>query len=339
MHRPVSDHPENQDRVVKAKKALALSGISFVEDSIESVDLDESTKLACRIHAREYVSYLLELSRGAPMIIDEDTYISRDSMKLALGTLYYSYKYAIGGRGQVFIISRPPGHHAGRRGRAMGASTLGFCLLNNAASAIEGFKDGGLKKIAVLDFDAHHGNGTMEIYYKERVLQIDFHQDPNSLSPHTGYPTDMGAGDGFGHKVNIILPPGSGDDLFNYVVEKSIVLINSYSPEALVVSAGFDGFYKDGLADLRLTENSYYKLGTLVRETRVPAVIVLEGGYSVGLRRGLISFVEGLLDLPIERSGGTKTPPKLFRATVKLVDKIIEKAFKRVGATRPHERS
>jgi len=332
LHKPPGEHPENPLRVEKLVSALKASGITYEEVSIRDVNVseEEQLKLAKRIHAKGYVEYLVRLSRSVPVLIDEDTYMSQGSLELALVTLTQSYLQALNTKNTVFLISRPPGHHAGKGGKAMGASTQGFCILNNAAAAIIGFIDRGFKRLVVLDFDAHHGNGTMEIFYRERILQVDLHQDPSTLYPHTGYPEEMGEGEGFGYKVNLVLPMSSGDDLYLELASRVRELLNRYTPEALVVSAGFDAYLGDGLADLAATEISYYKLGELVGSLKVPVVVVLEGGYSIGLERGVVSFIEGLLGTPREYTVKTTTPRALFRKAVSEAESVLEKSSRRV---------
>jgi acetoin utilization deacetylase AcuC-like enzyme len=332
LHRPPFEHPENPSRVERVVGALSARGIPYEEVSTRNVSASEreQLELASRIHARGYVEYLVRLSKSVPAVIDEDTYVSGGSLELALATLAESYLQALNTKNVVFLVSRPPGHHAGRGGKAMGASTQGFCILNNAAAAVLGFAERGFKRLAVLDFDAHHGNGTMEIFYRERVLQVDLHQDPDTLYPHTGYPEEMGEGEGFGYKVNLVLPMGSGDDLYLDLAKRVEELLEKYTPEALVVSAGFDAFLNDGLADLAATEISYYRLGEVIRSLRVPAVVVLEGGYSVGLERGVVSFIEGLLLAPKNYTVKTSTPRALFSKAISTAERVLEKASKRV---------
>lgn len=329
MHKPGFEHPENPKRVVRIRSALTSSGIEFSDVSSEQANLEEGLGIACRVHAKDYVERLLKLSQSSGVAIDEDTYITDNSLKLALTTLYFSYKYA-SEENAVFLISRPPGHHVGRRGKALGASTQGFCLLNNAVAAVEGFKDRGFSKIAVLDFDAHHGNGTMELLYRERILQIDFHQDPNTLYPYTGYPEELGEGEGYGFKLNVVLPPASGDDLFVDLLRKVSDILGKYSPEALVVSAGFDAFEDDGLADLRLTEISYYGLGKLVRELGIPTLIVLEGGYGIGLQRGVVAFIHGLRGVERVYEYSTSTPLSLRRKALETATKMLSRVLFKV---------
>jgi acetoin utilization deacetylase AcuC-like enzyme len=332
LHRPLAEHPENPSRVDRVLSALKSSGLTWREISIRDtgLTLEEQLKIASRIHAKGYLDYIVRLSKSTPALIDEDTYVSQGSLELALATLTESYNLALHTGSTVLLISRPPGHHAGRGGRAMGASTQGFCILNNAAASVVGFTDRGFRKIAVLDFDAHHGNGTMEIFYREKILQIDLHEDPAVLYPHTGYPEEMGEGEGFGYKVNLVLPVGGGDDLYAELVERTRTLLEKYSPEALVVSAGFDAFLNDGLADLAATEITYYKLGLLIRSLSVPTVLVLEGGYGVGLERGLVSFIEGLMSARRKYTAKTTTLRALFRKAITDAERVLEKASRRV---------
>lgn len=330
MHRPMDSHPENPRRVLRIKTSLVGHGVSVALDTLESTNQSESLRVAKRIHSPEYVDYLFKLSREAPVSLDEDTYLDKDSLRLALGSLYLAYRYAFDMR-SVFLITRPPGHHAGANGRALGASTQGFCLLNNAAGAVYGFMDAGLRKIATLDFDAHHGNGTMELFMNKRILQIDIHQDPNTLYPHTGYPDEIGIGEGYGFKANFVLPPGAGDDIFEEVLDRVRSILNKYSPDAIVVSAGFDGFENDGLADLDLTEISYYGLGSLIKDLGIPAVIVLEGGYSIGLERGAVAFAKGLIKSSEQYPSLTSTPRSLYRRAIESINRVFEKISSRVS--------
>lgn len=330
LHKPIHGHPENPNRIVKIKTALISAGIDILSTSIDLVDKNEALNLARRIHARNYIDLLIKLSKEAPISIDDDTYMDKTTLDLALGSLYLSYKYACEKR-KTFIILRPPGHHSGFKGKAMGAPTQGFCILNNAAGSVLGLLDNGVKKIAIIDFDAHHGNGTMELFYKIPILHIDIHQDPDTLYPHTGYPDDLGEDEGYGYKVNIILPPGSGDDLFRIVLDRFSIILEKYSPEALVVSAGFDGFINDGLADLNLTEKSYYELGSLIGQYNIPTLVVLEGGYSIGLTRGIVAFIKGLMNLPTNYTETSSTPRSLYRRAILETNSLVEKVLQRIS--------
>ena len=292
-HAPPYYHPENPLRINILLQAIEKLNIS-ADFWVDRFDKKEAIKIASRIHAKDYVDNILGYCKKGFYELDPDTYITNDTCELALETLYYSYKLANTVDDIFMVLGRPPGHHAGLVGRAMGAPTNGFCIFNNAAASVLGFRDRGFRRIAIIDFDAHHGNGTMEIFYKERILHIDIHQDPSTLYPFTGRPTDVGEGDGYGYKANFVLRPKTTDESLTHITTLVETLINSYAPEALVVSAGFDGYKNDGLTDLALTSSSFYMLGSSIKRFGLPTAIVLEGGYSAGLEHGFKAFVEGL---------------------------------------------
>jgi len=125
-------------------------------------------------------------------------------------------------------------------------------------------------------------------------LHIDIHRDPRGFYPFTGYPMDFGDGKGRGYSLNFIVCGGTGDDSYINIFSKALNLVEEYGGEALVVSAGFDGYIGDGLSDLRLTEYTYYNIGLMIRRLELPTVIVLEGGYESGLRCGFPYFIKGL---------------------------------------------
>lgn len=332
FHKPIDDHPENPGRISRILRALESSGIQYEYTSDEQINVGEALSIARRIHTREYLELLEKLARRPYELIDEDTYITRNSLKLALETFYHSYIFSqeLKGPEVVFYISRPPGHHAGRSGRALGAPSNGFCLLNNAASAILSMLDRGLKRVLAIDFDAHHGNGTMEIFYDKPILQIDIHQHPRTLYPFSGYPEEIGLGEGAGYKLNVPLYPHSGDDFIAEISANIVELIKAYNPEGVVVSAGFDGYANDGLSDLSLSEFSYYLFGKIIRDLGAPTTIVLEGGYSVGLSRGVIAFIRGLKGEKYDIAP-TKTPPRVFHMNWRDFMKGYEVVKKRIG--------
>ncbi|RLE68741.1 MAG: histone deacetylase family protein [Thermoprotei archaeon] len=252
----------------------------------------------------------------APIMIDYDTYVSPGTMRAALkaaGASLEAAKMLSEGEQLILPLPRPPGHHAGRRGRAMGALTQGFCIFNNAALAVARLLELGFRRVAIIDFDSHHGNGTQEIFYSEpRVLHVDVHEDPATLYPGTGFPTDIGSGEGEGTKINVILPPGSRDDVYSMVIEEVVVpLLSNYKPEVVVYSAGFDGYDGDGLSHLKAREHTYVELARIPEELGVRKVLaILEGGYSEGLERGLPAFISSLVgrELSLREKFSSKEP-------------------------------
>jgi acetoin utilization deacetylase AcuC-like enzyme len=185
-------------------------------------------------------------------------------------------------RQRGFSLNRPPGHHA-TKNRGMG-----FCLLNNVAIAAEYLiRERGAVRVAIVDLDLHHGNGTQDIFWQRRdVLYISTHQSP--LYPGTGMLEETGEGYGRGYTANFPLPPASGDRAYQTVMGELILpLIDRYEPEMILVSAGFDAHWRDPLGHMRLSADGYYKL---IAELRRWADIhcggrislVLEGGYDLG---------------------------------------------------------
>lgn len=294
-HTPPFPHPERPQRIMIALEALEKAGFSALDMEFPPASIEDLH----RVHAPTYVKNILEKINSGVSILDGDTYLSRGTAKAALhaaGAALRAAELAKNGE-RAFAIVRPPGHHAGKRGRALGAHTQGFCIFNNSALATARLLELGLKRVAIIDFDAHHGNGTMEIFYSDpRVLLIDFHEDPVTLYPGTGFLNDVGEGEGEGYKVNVVLPPGSGDDVYELAVEEvADPLLESFKPEAIVFSAGFDSYAGDGLTHLKAGIYTFTKFGSLYRSHRIRCVVaVLEGGYDTGLGKGLPAFVSSL---------------------------------------------
>ncbi|MEM2274247.1 MAG: histone deacetylase family protein [Thermofilum sp.] len=297
-HEPPFPHPENPERLSVAMNALKqFEMLTFREPSLASrEDLE-------RVHTGSYLDRLEYIISEKLLLLDEDTYVSSgtlEAVKAAAGAAIEATLSALLGE-PAFALVRPPGHHAGRSGRAMGARTQGFCIVNNVAVAAAWLLERGVKKVAIVDFDAHHGNGTQEIFYRDpRVLHIDLHEDPSTLYPGTGFPNQLGEGEARGTKVNVVLPPGSADDVYGLALEEVVLpILEEFKPELLLFSAGFDAFEGDGLTHLRAGEWAFARMGELPSELglRGKCAAVLEGGYSVGLSRGLPAFIAALLDL------------------------------------------
>ena len=298
-HRPWYPHPEHPARLRRALKGILRYGLRNKVEWYKPVKA--SLHELYTIHVKGYVDYIIDLSSKAPAEIDSDTYISHNSMDAILYAYGTALEYALKAykeRKIYFAIVRPPGHHVGREGKAMGAPTQGFCIFNNIAGAAYRLIMEGIEPVAIIDFDAHHGNGTQEIFYKDdRILHIDIHQDPWSLYPNTGFPEQIGEGKGKGYSVNLLLPPMAGDDCMDPILDLINSLLREYSPKIVLVSAGFDGYNGDGFTELRMTSYSYYRIGLLLRKLGIPLLALLEGGYTVGLERGLPAFISGLLGI------------------------------------------
>ncbi len=299
---PYGRHIESPKRLEAAYRGLARYGVLAAAEERPSPRLDGIETLLESVHDPSYIRLVEKLSRRGGGYLDADTYVNPYTydagLAVAASTLEAALEAARGGAPSL-VLGRPPGHHAGRYGAAMGAPTLGFCIFNATALAATVLADMGYR-VLVLDFDLHHGNGTQEILYSDpRVVHVDLHQDPSTIYPGTGWPWETGEGDAEGTKLNLVLPPGSGDDVFTYMAEAGLELAVelNWSPDIVLVDAGFDAYQGDGLGWLNLSTASYAKLARLVRKLSSRIVIVLEGGYSLGLELGLPAFIANLLGI------------------------------------------
>jgi acetoin utilization deacetylase AcuC-like enzyme len=185
---------------------------------------------------------------------------------------------AAGGSGgrAVFCCSRPPGHHAGSD--FMG----GYCFLNNAAVAAQALRDAGAARVAVIDVDYHHGNGTQSIFYdRADVLFVSLHGDPLTEYPfYFGHADETGAGDGAGFNLNLPLPAGCTAARWFEALEQACLRIGTYGSDALVVSLGLDTFVDDPISTFALQSSDFSRLGERLGALGLPTVFVLEGGYA-----------------------------------------------------------
>jgi acetoin utilization deacetylase AcuC-like enzyme len=183
---------------------------------------------------------------------------------------------ANGGRA-AFVLSRPPGHHAG-------ADFFGgYCFLNNAALAAQYLRDSGLERVAVLDVDYHHGNGTQAIFYERAdVFFASIHGDPRTEYPFfLGHADECGQGAGLGFNLNLPLPRGSDYARWSEALELALEAIAEYGAQALVVSLGVDTFAGDPISGFALQSQDYLRMGERIAHAGLPTVLVFEGGYAV----------------------------------------------------------
>jgi acetoin utilization deacetylase AcuC-like enzyme len=182
-----------------------------------------------------------------------------------------------GGERAAFGLCRPPGHHA--------AKDLygGYCFLNNAAISAQWMRDNGASRVAVLDVDFHHGNGTQDIFYERSdVLYASIHGDPREAFPYfLGFADEIGAGPGEGFNVNLPLPRGADFAVWREALAFALARIHAFGAEALIVSLGVDTFERDPISFFRLASEDFSTYGNLIGRARLPTVFLLEGGYAV----------------------------------------------------------
>jgi acetoin utilization deacetylase AcuC-like enzyme len=248
-------------------------------------------------HTAVHVARVEALS-GQSASLDPDTHLSPrsvDAAYLAAGASVVAVEEVLAGRAaNAFALVRPPGHHAEPE-RAMG-----FCLFNNAAVAAQAALTHGARRVLVLDWDVHHGNGTQACFEARRdVLYQSLHQFP--FYPGTGAVQEIGTGEGEGFTVNCPLPGGQGDG--DYAVafhELLLPIAEAFAPDLVLVSAGFDPHEDDPLGGMQLTERGFKAMATAARRLaesccRGKLVLLLEGGYSLsGLARSVHACVESL---------------------------------------------
>jgi acetoin utilization deacetylase AcuC-like enzyme len=277
------------------------------------------------IHSAEHID-AMESTAGRAVMLDPDTFTSPESeelARLAAGAVCLGVEHAFAERAPAFALVRPPGHHA-ERDRPMG-----FCLYNNVAVGAALALARGLSRVAVVDFDVHHGNGTQWAFYDDpRVLFISTHQSP--FWPGTGAAADAGQGDGEGFNINVPMAAGSGDADYALVFDEIILpVLNQFAPEMLLVSAGFDAHERDPLAGMKVTTGGFrrmvddlWSLASARCEGRL--VAVTEGGYDLqALGQGLDQTVEALSGPArpaahyLDASGGPLDAPQSAAGTVR----------------------
>ena len=179
--------------------------------------------------------------------------------------------------GQAFALCRPPGHHAGID------SYGGYCFLNNAAVAAQYLRDSGARKIAIIDVDYHHGNGTQNIFYSRAdVFYTSIHADPDFEYPFlAGYADETGAGAGEGANLNLPLPDATGWEPWAHAMDQALAAIRRFAAEALIVSLGVDTFKGDPISRFRLESEHFFRIGERIASLKLATLFVMEGGYAI----------------------------------------------------------
>lgn len=233
-----------------------------------------------RAHDAEYIEFVAEMSRRGKGFLDYgDTPaypgVFEDALKAVSAT--FTLAAHLLEKGGVGFNPNGGFHHARRR------SAGGFCVFNDLALTALWLRERGVKRVAIIDIDAHHGDGTQQILYREDILKVSIHGYGYGFYPGTGWIDELGEGRGHCMNVNIPVPVSSGDDVFEIVLEKIVErILHSYEPEFLILQAGVDGHEGDPLTSMRLTEKSYVrfaKLISLFRERGVPVLVTGGGGY------------------------------------------------------------
>jgi acetoin utilization deacetylase AcuC-like enzyme len=290
-------HPERPERIVAVLDELARRGwLGYERMSSPLV----SRSVLSAVHPEEYVAAIERAAARGGGALDADTVISEGSFAAAMhacgGAVSLVERLVAGGAGaRGFSAHRPPGHHA------LPSRAMGFCLFGNVAVAVRFALDHlGLRRVMVLDWDVHHGNGTSDVFAaSDEVLFVSIHEWP--LYPGTGAASDVGHGRGRGFNVNLPVPAGSGDAVYvSLVADVAVPLARAFAPELVLISAGFDAHVDDPLASCRVTEDGFAAMTAAVvgvcDELGVGLGCVLEGGYSLAaLARSVAATMEAMV--------------------------------------------
>lgn len=298
-HHTLPNHPEHAGRL----QAILdhFQALHLTERFLTLPDRTATRDELLRVHTPNHLATLPQLTtHNRPVMIGADTYFLPPSYDIATqavgGVLNLIDSLLTGQADNGLAAIRPPGHHATPN------QAMGFCLLNNIALAARHAQAvHGLKKIAIVDFDVHHGNGTQDAFYTDpNVLFISSHQSP--LYPGTGHLTEIGQGDGQGTTLNIPLPSGTGDSSFLALYDQiAFPALRRFQPQLILVSAGFDAHWRDPLANLEISLTAFaqlaHQLYTLATELCGGKIIfVMEGGYDTEvLSNGMTNLAHILL--------------------------------------------
>ncbi len=316
-HDPGEGHPERAQRLAAIEEQLTAAPLPITRAPPREATREE----LLWVHDAGLVDRV-DAAKGRSAQLDPDTAMSPGSHQAALlaaGAAIDATKKVLAGEAQnAFCLVRPPGHHATPH------TAMGFCLFNNVAIAAEAALRAGAKKVAILDWDVHHGNGTQDAFYARRdVLYLSSHQYP--FYPGTGAPMETGTGEGQGFTVNVALPGGQGDADYGAAFETVFLpVLEQYAPDLVLVSAGFDPHEADPLGGMGLTERGFAAMCSAVKDLAARAcggklVLLLEGGYDLG---GLSRSVHACLEVLTGRTDSfpTGARPLAARAIAFTVD-------------------
>ncbi len=298
-------HPERAARLEAAVAGVRSGATAVIELEAPEVHAE----LLAAVHDPAYIDAVERFCRSGGGALDPDTVVVPASWEAAIrsaGAGHLAMERLRAGEAEnAFLVVRPPGHHAER------AKAMGFCLFNNIAVLAQELISAG-ERVAVVDWDVHHGNGTESTFADSpELLYISMHQHP--FYPGTGAMTDVGVGAGAGFTVNFPLPAGTAGDVYRRAMgEVAGPLMAEFAPDWILVSAGYDGHADDPLADLRLLPSDYANLAgsltPLVAESRM--VFFLEGGYNLdAIQQSVAATLRGVAGRPVvEESDGFESP-------------------------------
>jgi acetoin utilization deacetylase AcuC-like enzyme len=324
-HERTGRHPECPERLVAAREGLYDAVPQTRRTTIAA--REATAEEIARVHAANYWPRIEERLAAGYGQVDPDTYFAPGTAvaaRLAAGSaaeIALALLRPAGPRRGIALL-RPPGHHAEPN------SAMGFCLINNVAVATASALDAGARRVAIVDWDVHHGNGTQAAFYGDpRVLFVSLHQHP--FYPGSGEPEEIGSGAGRGYTANVALPAGQGPESYAHAFRHLVLpLLERFAADLVLVSAGFDAHRRDPLAQMHLDAQSYAAMaGSLVdhveRVGHGRVALLLEGGYDLrALHESVAGSARALLGERIALS--EDAAPEAARAAVARTRRALE---------------
>lgn len=295
------DHPENADRLRAVLRALDDSGVRTELTQLEPRYATPEEISA--VHQRRMIEHTQRMAMFGGGRLNPDTYVVQESWDvatLAAGSVARAVEAVVAGEVRnAFALVRPPGHHA------TPSTAMGFCLINNVALAARVAQRGlGLERVAIIDWDTHHGNGTQDIFYDDPgVLYVSSHTYP--FYPGSGHWREIGSAAGAGSTLNIPMPAHTGDAAFVRVYEQLVLpAVRRFNPQLIIVSAGYDCHWRDPLAPMQMSVSGFAKLAQMIYDLAAEVcdgrlVCALEGGYDLAaLGAGVLATLRVLQGQP-----------------------------------------
>jgi len=306
-------HPERPERLAAALAGARGWGGEVEERTAPLAAVDD----LYGVHDPAYVASIRRFCEAGGGSLDPDTVAVAGSWAAALraaGAGLAALEAIDAGEATVaFLAIRPPGHHA------LGARAMGFCLFNNIAVTADRIRSGG-DRVAIIDWDVHHGNGTQDIFYADGdVLYISIHQFP--FYPGTGWIDETGRGPGRGRTINIPFPAGTSGDAYAAAFDRVVVpLLAEFDPARILVSAGYDAHADDPLAGMLLGASDYQRMAASLAACGLPVIYFLEGGYDLpGVEASVAATLRGASGQPTPPA-----PPASPRRAHQTVDLVVE---------------
>jgi acetoin utilization deacetylase AcuC-like enzyme len=324
-------HPESPERLMSAMGSIRAAGL--LDDQRVNLLTPKKAPLSevHLIHGKAYLEGIRDKSERGGGFYTMDTSVNQftyDAALLAAGGGIEAVDRVMQGDSEnAFVLCRPPGHHAEYE------KAFGFCFINNVAVAAKHLLEKhDVGRVMIVDYDAHHGNGTQRSFYSSRdVLYVGLHQDGRTLFPGSGFPNEIGTGEGEGYTVNLAMYPGAGDssyDLaFSHVLEP---IAKSYDPDFILVSVGYDGHFNDPLTNLGLTTSGFEMMNSRLKQMASSyaggrIVCFLEGGYNLEVMgRCSLNLLQELTGMRVTSYDDKNEESDIvIQYTKKLIEKVV----------------